>query len=161
MIMREINSILFVCLGNTARSPVAEYLAKFYAKKYGLHLNIESAGFINAFSTMQPESQEYLKRKNIPHSDFSPQIISRSLINKFDLILTMEKKHRDEITEIDKGNDNIRIKIFTLKEFNHSEGNLDISDPYYSSHDKFKEILKIIDQEVETAILKIKRLNSA
>ena len=159
--MSKINSILFVCLGNTARSPVAEYLAKFYAKKYGLHLNIESAGFINAFSTMQPESREYLKRKNISHSDFSPQIITKSLVEKFDLILTMEKKHRDEIAEIDKHNDNIRKKTFTLKEFNHSEGNLDIIDPYYSSYEKFKEILKTIDQEVETAILNIKRLNSA
>ena len=73
----------------------------------------------------------------------------------------MEKKHRDEITEIYEHNDNIRIKTFTLKEFNHSEGNLDIIDPYYSSHDKFKEILKIIDKEVERAILNIKKLNIA
>ena len=159
--MSEINNILFVCLGNTARSPVAEYLAKFYAKKYGLHLNIESAGFINAFSTMQPESHEYLNRKNIPHSDFSPQIITKSLLEKFDLILTMEKQHRDEIIEIYKHNNKIRIKTFTLKEFNHSKGNLDIIDPYYSSNEKFKEILNIIDQEVEKAILNIKRLNSA
>ena len=158
MIMREIKSILFVCLGNTARSPVAEYLAKFYAKRYGLDLIIESAGFINAFSTMQPESHEYLSQKNISYSDFSPQIISRSLINKFDLILTMEMRHRDEIIEIYKEVDNVREKTFTLKEFNHSKGNLDIIDPYYSSYNKFKEILKIIDQEVETAILNIKSL---
>jgi len=157
--MSEIGSILFVCLGNTARSPVAEYLAKFYAHKNNLNLNIESAGFINAFSTMQPESHKYLKRKNIPHSDFLPQIITESLCKKFDLILTMEKKHRDEIIKTYTNIDRIRTKTFTLKEFNHSEGNLDIIDPYYASYEKFKEILKIIDQEVERAILNIKRSN--
>lgn len=159
--MSKVNSILFVCLGNTARSPVAEYLAKFYAKKYNLHLNIESAGFINAFANMQPESHEYLKQKNIPHSDFSPQIITKSLSNKFDLILTMEKTHRDDIIKMYINKENISTKTFTLKQYNHSEGNLDIIDPYYTSHEKFKEILKTIDQEVEKAILNIKRLDLA
>ena len=45
----NIKKILFVCLGNTARSPVAEYLARYYAIKYDLNLKFQSAGFINAF----------------------------------------------------------------------------------------------------------------
>ena len=158
--MREIRSLLVVCLGNTARSPVAEYLAKFYAQKYNLLLRIESAGFINAFANMQPESHEYLKLKNIPHNDFSPQIINASLCKQFDLILTMEKNHRDEIINTYNSIDNIRTKTYTLKEFNNFKGDLDIIDPYYSSHDKYEEILKTIDHNIEKAILKIKQTNS-
>ena len=51
--MNDIKTILMICLGNTARSPAAEYLARYYARKYGTDLNIDSAGFINAFSYMQ------------------------------------------------------------------------------------------------------------
>ncbi|TFG20867.1 MAG: hypothetical protein EU533_05810, partial [Promethearchaeota archaeon] len=136
--MREIRSLLFICLGNTARSPVAEYLAKYYAKKYEILLRIESAGFINAFENMQPESHEYLKLKNIPHDDFSPQIINASLCREFDLILTMEQNHRDEITTTYNSIESIRTKTFTLKQFNNFKDNLDIVDPYYSSYEKYK-----------------------
>lgn len=158
--MREIRSVLFVCLGNTARSPVAEYLAKYYSQKYGLLLRIESAGFINAFSTMQTESHEYLKLKNIPHDDFSPQTINVSLCKEFDLILTMEQRHQNMIFKSFNTIENIRRKTFTLKEFNEIEGNLDIIDPYFVSHDKYEEILKTIDILIEKTILKIKQMNT-
>ena len=158
--MNEIKSVLFVCLGNTARSPVAEYLAKYYAQKYDLNLRIESAGFINAFAKMQTESHEYLKLKNIPHDDFSPQTVNTALCKEFDLILTMEQRHQNMIFKSCNTIENIRRKTFTLKEFNKIEGNLDIIDPYYGSHKKYEEILKTIDQNVEKAILKIKKMNS-
>ena len=40
----EIKSILFVCLGNICRSPLAEGIAKNYIKEKNLNLIIESAG---------------------------------------------------------------------------------------------------------------------
>ena len=75
----KINKVLLVSMGNTARSPAAEYLAKYYSKKKGLEIRFDSAGFINAFSYMQPESQQYLNDKGINHSDFNPKIIDKEL----------------------------------------------------------------------------------
>ena len=63
--MNKIKRVLFICLGNTARSPAAEYLARYYAEKNNADLIFSSAGFINAFSYMQRESQEYLNSKFI------------------------------------------------------------------------------------------------
>jgi len=120
--MKKITNILIICLGNTARSPAAEYLARSYAKKYNIDLTIQSAGFINAFSYMQPESQEYLNSKGIDHSDFRPQLINRKLLEKQDLIITMERSHVEDIIrnygEIEK----IRNRVLTLKEFIESKG---------------------------------------
>ena len=72
----------------------------------------------------------------------------------------MEQNHRDEITNTYNFIENVRTKTFTLKQFNDLKDNLDIIDPYYSSYGKYKEILKIIDFNVEKAILKIKKMNS-
>ncbi|MHA1509878.1 MAG: arsenate reductase/protein-tyrosine-phosphatase family protein, partial [Promethearchaeota archaeon] len=116
--MNKISKILITCLGNTARSPAAEYLARDYAKKKGVDLIFESAGFINAFSHMQPESQKYLNSKGIDYSDFHPQIINRNLLEKQDLILTMEKSHAQEIRDTYPGIVDIDKFTFTLKEFN-------------------------------------------
>ncbi|MFX1323684.1 MAG: hypothetical protein ACFE8N_01930 [Promethearchaeota archaeon] len=61
--MYKIKLVLFVCLGNTARSPAAEYLARYHAKKLGIDLKFDSCGFFNAFSYMQLESRDYLDSK--------------------------------------------------------------------------------------------------
>ena len=157
--MDKIKRILLQCLGNTARSPVAEYLARDYAKKNGVDLIFESAGFINAFSYMQPESQEYLSAKGINYSDFHPQIINRKLLEKQDLIITMELSHAQEIRDNYPGIVDIDKKTFTLREFNGETEELDIIDPYYTSNNTYKKVLRIIDENIEKMINKIIQIN--
>ena len=159
--MDKIKCVLFVCLGNTARSPAAEYLARYYAKKNNSDLIIASAGFINAFSYMQPESQEFLNLKKIKHSDFRPQLIKRSLLEQQDLILTMERSHSVDIIAKYHSIEDIDKKIFTLKEFNGKKEDIDIIDPYYASSERYKQVLRIIDYNVEKAIKKIINNNSS
>jgi len=157
--MKRISRILLICLGNTARSPTAEYLARDYAKKMGVDLIFESAGFINAFSYMQPESQEYLNAKGIDHSDFHPQIINRKLLEKQDLIITMEVSHAQDIKDNYPGIVDIDKKTFTLREFNGDIEELDIIDPYYTSTNTYKKVLRIIDKNIEKMINKIIQIN--
>ncbi|MFW9989141.1 MAG: hypothetical protein ACFFC3_10830 [Candidatus Odinarchaeota archaeon] len=157
--MSKIKNVLFICLGNTARSPAAEYLARYYTEKFDVDLEIDSCGFFNAFTYMQPESRKYLDSKGIKHSDFIPKIINRRLLEKQDLILTMEKKHSLDIIKNFNNIENIKKKTFALKEFNGETQNIDIIDPYYASSENYKKILKIIDENVEKAIKKILQLN--
>ncbi|MFX0005634.1 MAG: low molecular weight protein arginine phosphatase [Promethearchaeota archaeon] len=159
--MDKIKRVLFVCLGNTARSPVAEYLARYYAKEMGVDLLFDSCGFINAFDYIQAESREYLDKKGIKHRDFVPKIISRRLLENQDLILTMERKHSNEIKNNFRNVKNIQKKTFTLKEFNGESQNIDIVDPYYTSDETYREVLKIIDAQVEKAIKKIISMNKS
>ncbi len=157
--MNKIYKVLITCFGNTARSPAAEYLARDYAKKKGVDLIFESAGFINAFSYMQPESQEYLNAKGINHSDFRPQIINRKLLEKQDLIITMEASHVQEIRDNYPGIIDIDKKTFTLREFNGEKEELDIIDPYYESTNTYKKVLRLIDENIEKMINKIIQIN--
>ncbi|MFX1454362.1 MAG: hypothetical protein ACFFDB_03220 [Promethearchaeota archaeon] len=159
--MNKIKRVLFICLGNTARSPAAEYLARYYAEKLNADLIFSSAGFINAFSYMQRQSQEYLDSKKINHSKFHPQLITKSLLEKQDLILTMEKTHSLDILNTYNSIEDIDKKVFTLKEFNDDDDYIDIIDPYYSSSEIYKQVLKIIDTNVKKAIQKIITLNNS
>ena len=151
--------ILFVCLGNTARSPAAEYLARYYAIKYDLNLKFQSAGFINAFSYMQSESREYLDSKGISHDDFRPQLITRKLLEKQDLILTMEKAHKQDILNNYGNIPDIQSKVFTLKEFNEEKNDIDIIDPYYTSKKTYQKVLETIDEHIEKALKKIAKID--
>ncbi|UCD02057.1 MAG: hypothetical protein JSV23_03280 [Promethearchaeota archaeon] len=157
--MNKIKRVLFVCLGNTARSPTASYLARYYAKKHEINLIIDSAGFFNAFSFIQPESRKYLDSKGIKYSDFIPKIITRNLLEKQDLILTMERSHAIKIIRDYKNVKNIDKKTFALKEFNGEIHNINIIDPYYTSNETYRKVLLIIDEQVEKAIKKIIQIN--
>ena len=84
--------ILFICYANTCRTPAAEKLAKYYAKEYDLKdVLFDSAGFHIAFDHAQSESIEYIKLKGIDIEYFKPKLITRSLIEKQDLIIGMER----------------------------------------------------------------------
>ncbi len=159
--MSKIKNVLFVCLGNTARSPAAEYLARYYTKKLEVDLEVDSCGFFNAFSYIQPESRKYLDSKGINHSDFIPKVINRKLLEKQDLILTMEYKHSHDIIGNFNLIKNIERKTFTLKEFNGETQNIDIIDPYYTSTENYKKVLRVIDEHVEKAVRKIIEINES
>ncbi|MEJ2276325.1 MAG: low molecular weight protein arginine phosphatase [Candidatus Lokiarchaeota archaeon] len=150
---QDISSILFICTGNTARSPLAEYLARYYAKEYNLNISFSSAGFINAFSYMQPESRKYLSTKGINHSNFRPQLISKRLIKNYDLIITMETSHKRDILREYSAINNLNEKVFTLKEYIGEGGNLDIQDPYYTSNEQYREIAAEIDKYLRRGII--------
>ncbi|MFX0018057.1 MAG: hypothetical protein ACFFAK_04320 [Promethearchaeota archaeon] len=146
---------------NTARSPVAEYLAKYYAKKYDINLYVDSCGFFNAFFYMQPESKEYLDLKGIKSSDFRPKILNRTLLEKQDLIITMEQSQANDIIRNYPQISDIDKKTLTLKEFNENKGDLDIIDPYYTSYAIYKKVLKTIDTNIEKMIKKIIEMNKS
>ena len=159
--MSKIKNVLFVCLGNTARSPAAEYLARYYTKKLNVNLEVDSCGFFNAFSYMQPESRKYLDSKGIKHSDFIPKVINRKLLEKQDLILTMESTHSLDIKRDFNNIRDIEKKTFTLREFNGEAQNIDIIDPYYTSDETYRKIMKIIDNQVKQALKKIIQINNS
>jgi len=158
--MKKIKRILFVCMGNTARSPAAEYLARYYAEKLKADLEFDSCGFFNAFSNIQPESRKYLENKGIKHADFNPKIINYNLLERQDLILTMERTHSRDIIQNFKNIRNIENITFTLKEFNDEINDIDIIDPYYTTNDTYREVLKIIDDNVVKAVKKIIKNNN-
>ena len=159
--MNKVKRVLFICLGNTARSPAAEYLARYYAEKNNIVLVFSSAGFINAFSYMQRESQKYLNLKKINHSDFIPQLINAKLLRSQDLVLTMERSHAIDIINNYKSIENIDRKTFTLREFNGETEDLDIIDPYYTSPNTYRNVLKNIDRNVQLALKKISEMNKS
>ena len=155
----KIRKILIVCTGNTARSPVGSYLGQFYAEEYNANLIFDSAGFINAFSYIQPESRDYLDSKGINHSDFRPKIINKSLLEKQDLIITMERHHANQIKRNFNDLEDIDKKTFTLRGFNGEIVDLDIIDPYYTSRATYFKVLVQIDENIEKLVKKIMEIN--
>ena len=104
--------ILFVCLGNICRSPMAEFICKDLLKD-NKNIEIDSAGTSGYHDgdDMHSGTKKLLKEKNIFCDGFSSKKISKSLIFESDFILVMDDQNLK--TLINKFGENNKIKKIT------------------------------------------------
>ncbi len=134
-------SILFVCIGNICRSPLAEYWARDQLKKKGLDaIQVSSAG-IHAMreSPIAKESQLILDQFQIDASPHVARQINQEIIDASEVIFTMESWHKDELSIAFP---NSRGKIFTLGKWQDEE----IVDPYRQEHAVFEMVFELIKE---------------
>lgn len=150
-------NILFVCTGNTCRSPMAEGLFKDMLKKNKISgIHVSSAG-ISVFpgEDANEKSIKALIEKGIDIKSHRAKQLSDEILNA-DLLLTMTSGHKDLIEGYFIGNLEKRPKVFTLKEFASKISgekllNKDIADPFGRSYSIY---LKTRD-EIEGELVKI------
>ncbi|MBO7748867.1 low molecular weight protein arginine phosphatase [Paenibacillus sp. MWE-103] len=91
--------ILFVCTGNTCRSPMAEALLRDLAQKRGLPLEVRSAGVSTVDGLpVSDHAQSVLRRRDIRHNNGSTALESGS-VTWADLILTMTASHKRHLLQ--------------------------------------------------------------
>ncbi len=123
--------ILFVCTGNTCRSPMAEALFNHLAREKGILAEAKSAGVFASGGGVSQNSIDAMAELGIDISAEISKQISREMIDEADLILTMSQSHK-AMTEAMFGCD----KVYTLGGF-CGDGE-DISDPFGGNLDIYK-----------------------
>lgn len=136
--------ILFVCLGNICRSPMAEFVFKDIVKKEGKEKKfyIESAATSTEEigSDMHYGTKEILDRYHIPYKKHTARQLKKEDYDKFDYIIGMDSGNIRGILRI-VGEDN-QNKVYKLLDF--TDENRDIADPWYTGNFKktYDDILK-------------------
>lgn len=126
--------VMFVCLGNICRSPMAEFVLKDIVKKQGLGKNF----YIKSSATSNEEigndihygTRNKLMQKGIPFEKRKATRLMPEDYNKYDYIIGMEKSNIRNIKRI-VGND-IEHKIYRLLDY--SDNPRDIADPWYTGN---------------------------
>ena len=109
-------NVLFVCMGNICRSPMAEGAFRDVAEKAGLadQFFIDSAGTLGFHAGSAPDdrAQAAAKKNDVDISDQKSREIAPEDFNKFDYILVMDNDNFAEVTERCPESEQGRISMF-------------------------------------------------
>ncbi|MDP3386095.1 MAG: low molecular weight protein arginine phosphatase [Eubacteriales bacterium] len=149
--------ILFVCTGNTCRSPMAEGLFSKIIESKGVSkevYTVVSAGLMTVDGLEASEfAVEALNEKGIDIRDHRSKRLTTDMIEEADLILTMTYSHK---TAVIQKSANASEKTYTLKEYaNHGDSNMDIADPFGMDIDAYQQCAEEISTTLESIVNKL------
>lgn len=140
--------ILFICTGNTCRSPMAHALFNHYLNSKDEYLAV-SAGIM---AETGDRASEYailaLKNYGIDLSHHRARSLEYGLLKDAHLVLCMTKSHKEALISLFPP---MADKIFTLSEYGGILDFGDIGDPYGRSLKCYEETA----DQIKTALVKV------
>lgn len=149
--------ILFVCLGNICRSPLAEALLQHKVNALGLQNNfdISSAGTSGLHEGENPDSRTIKNAAShgviLRHKG---RKFSKEDFLKYDLIVAMDDSNVKNILQLDV--DNVfHSKVYKLRNWDSAKSKADVPDPWYGDEQGFETVFQLIDESTENLLQEI------
>lgn len=141
-------SVVFVCLGNICRSPMAEVVFRKKVAEANLekHIQIDSAGTGDWHSghAPDPRAQAALKARSMDGSHLRARLFGPDDLNQFDYVVVMDQSNFDNVTAMGNG----RADVSLLLDWEASDVK-EVPDPYYGGDDGFGYALDLIERASE------------
>ena len=146
--------LVFICSGNTCRSPMAKGLFIKHLKERNSKLKdkievITAGTHPNSGEMASPGARAAMEEIGVDISDHKAQPVTERLLSEADWIMTMTGGHRDYLKQVFGEND----RIFTLYGFLGQEK--DVPDPYGADVDTYCACRDELQQMVEMLVKKL------
>ena len=145
--------LLFVCTGNTCRSPMAEVIARQRAEELGWrHVEVASAG-VAAFDG-SPASEGALRAAEAHGLDLSAhrsRLLTQPVARQADLILTMSPDQLMRVVELSGGE---RAALLTSYAGGHPGGfpAASVPDPIGGSDEEYGETFRLLSELIDRVL---------
>jgi protein-tyrosine phosphatase len=133
--------ILFVCLGNICRSPLAEGVAQSILEKEGLNLMVDSAGTINWHEGEAPcdHSIKIARQHEVNISQQKSRPVTKQDIEDFDYVVAMDAQNKIDLENFGF------TTVYKLGDFGGYKG-VDVPDPYFfNGFEGFEKVFEMVD----------------
>jgi len=138
--------ILFVCMGNICRSPLAEGVFRYHAEQASIisEIEIDSAG-THAYHIGEPpdpRSQLIATEHNIDISKQRARKVSQCDFQDFDYILAMDQDNYNIL--LDNCPEQFHNRIHLFLDFAPDLSNQNVPDPYYGGSFGFERVFDLV-----------------
>lgn len=139
--------ILFVCLGNICRSPLAEAVFRHLARQRGVDelFEVDSAG-ISAYHSGDPpdaRSAATARDRGITLEGRSRKLTAEDL-SRFDYVIAMDDENLAGVRELQRHGGAARVHL--LREWDPEGHGLAVPDPYHGGPRGFEEVHDIVER---------------
>ncbi len=147
--------VMFVCMGNVCRSPLAHILLDIYIEKNGLgnKIEVESSG-VNVFSEGQAMCDNIIRtasRRGLSIKHYSRRFYP-SDGEEYDLILAMDHTTMSRIKSLVKGRDNPGIVRYFRYYDPVQDGSEEVPDPWYGGNDESEMVFNMIERTMKPLV---------
>jgi protein-tyrosine-phosphatase len=144
--------VLFVCTGNTCRSPLAEALFREAVKDRGDY-SVGSAGVsATAGTRMSPETAAILKKLGVETRQFASRPVSEKLLAEATHVFAMTRGH---LMTLERGYPEHVDKFYLMCEFADLPGKgigIDVPDPIGMGPAAYHEVCEIFNSVIPALV---------
>jgi protein-tyrosine phosphatase len=153
--------VLFVCMGNICRSPIAEGVFRRAVADSGLEAQIaaDSAGTHDYHVGEPPDrrARAAARARGVDLEGLRARAIEAADFRRFDYILVMEEWQRRELLELCPATARAQPRL--LLEFAPRIETREVPDPYYGGSDGFEFVLDLAEAAARGLLDDIRRVH--
>ncbi len=147
--------VLFVCLGNICRSPVAEGIMLHLNEKHNLNWTIDSAGTANYHVDEAPDRRTIANanKNGVDLSKLRARQFAPNDFKNFDRIFVMDKSNLNNVLRLASSEDD-KKKVDLFLNVLQPESNSEVPDPYYGGESDFEHVFQLVYKACESLMNK-------
>ena len=149
--------VVFVCLGNICRSPMAEAIFRQLVRDEGLadQIEVDSAGTSDWHIDSIPHegTRKILNEYQIPVDGMKARQFRSEDLDEFDYIIAMDRSNIENMQAIHKQGD--QDKVILLLDLIEDTDDKDVPDPFFTGD--FDQTYDLVTKGTQALLEKIKR----
>ncbi|WP_144905745.1 low molecular weight protein-tyrosine-phosphatase [Novosphingobium taihuense] len=145
-------SILFVCLGNICRSPLAEAALRRRAVEAGVAMTIDSAGTgdWHVGRPPDPRAQETAMRHGLDISSYRARQVTEADFHKFGHVFALDQQNLKDLRRIEPSRHIAEVRL--LMDLVPGRKGTAVIDPYYGDEDDFEQAWADVDAAAQALV---------
>ncbi len=152
--------VLFVCMGNICRSPVAEGVFRRMLESVGLgdKVYVDSAGThsYHVGAPPDPRSQATASRRGIDLRALRSRKVTVADFSQFDYVLAMDRDNLEQLLGYCQEPE-LRGRIQLFMDYAPDLPEREVPDPYYGGPNGFERVMDLIETAAEGLLIDIRQ----